>query len=127
LEGDLSGLTSLGSVRGHILPSIPVLEDNGRLVGMVTLTDVLKLHPDQRGTAKVGSVMTKEIITTNPGDSLYTAFDKMTNNQIGRLPVVESGSSSKLIGIITREDVWRVYNIEIRSKLEDVKLSGCIE
>ncbi len=71
--------------------------------------------------------MTKEIITTHPDDTLYTAFDKMTNNQIGRLLVVESSRNSKLLGIITREDVWRVYNIEIRSKLDEVKLSGSIE
>ncbi len=109
------------------IKGLPVVDDNGRLVGMVTLTDVLQLHPDQRAITKVGSVMTKEIITTIPDESLYTAFDKMTNNQIGRLPVVELGSNSKLIGIITREDVWRVYNIEIRSKLEEVKLSGSIE
>jgi predicted transcriptional regulator len=49
----------------------------------------------------------------------------MTNNQIGRLPVVQI-KPSNLIGIITREDVWRVYNIEMRSKLEDVKLSGML-
>ena len=55
------------------------------LIGIVTLTDVLQLHPDQRATTKVGSIMTKEIITTHPDDTLYTAFDKMTNNQIGRL------------------------------------------
>ncbi len=66
-------------------------------------------------------------MTTIPDESLYTAFDKMTSNQIGRLPVTEQGDSTKLIGIITREDIWRVYNIEIRSKLEEVKLSGSIE
>ena len=111
----------------NTIKGMPVLDDNGRLVGMVTLTDVLQIHFDQRATTKVGSVMTKELITTIPDESLYTAFDKMTSNQIGRLPVVEPGDSTKLIGIITREDVWRVYNIEIRSKLEEVKLSGSVE
>ncbi len=48
------------------------------LSGMVTLTDVLQLHPDKRATTKVGSIMTKEVITTTPDESLYTAFDKMT-------------------------------------------------
>ena len=104
----------------------PVLDDDGKLVGMVTLTDVLKTHPDKRAATKVSSVMTKELVTTIPDESLYAAFGKMTNNQIGRLPVVGQGDSIKLIGIITREDVWRVYNIEIMSKLEEVKLSGSI-
>ena len=72
----------------------PVLEDNGRLVGMVTLTDVLQIHPDQRATTKVISVMTKELVTTIPDESLYTAFDKMTSNQIGRLPVINQKDNS---------------------------------
>ena len=111
----------------NAIKGMPVLDDNGRLVGMVTLTDVLKVNPEQRATTMVSSVMTKELITTIPDESLYTAFGKMTSNQIGRLPVVEPGDSTKLIGIITREDIWRVYNVEIMSKLEEVKLSGSVD
>jgi len=113
---------AMNTIKGN-----PVLDDNGRLVGMVTLTDVLKINPDQRATTKVSSVMTKELVTTIPDESLYAAFGKMTSNQIGRLPVVEAGDSTKLIGIITREDVWRVYNIEIMSELEETKLSGSVK
>ena len=105
----------------------PVLDDNSRLVGMVTLTDILQVHPDRRTTTMVSSVMTRELVTTIPDESLYTAFDKMTSNQIGRLPVIEQGGNMKMIGIITREDIGRVYNIEIRSRLEEVKLSGSAE
>jgi len=59
---------------------MPVLDDGGRLVGIVTLTDVLQLHPDKRTTTIVGLVMTKELITTIPDESLYAAFDKMASN-----------------------------------------------
>jgi predicted transcriptional regulator len=105
----------------------PVLDNNDRIVGMVTLSDVLQIHSDQRATTKVSSVMTKELVTTIPDESLYAAFGKMTSNQIGRLPAVEQGDSKKLVGIITREDVWRVYNIEIMSELEETKLSGSVK
>ncbi len=111
----------------NTMKGMPVLDDNGRLVGMVTLTDVLKVNPEQRAKTIASSVMTKELITTIPDESLYTAFGKMTSNQIGRLPVVEPGDNTKLIGIITREDIWRVYNVEIMSELEEVKLSGSVE
>jgi CIC family chloride channel protein len=109
------------------IKGVPVLDDNGRLVGIVTVTDILKIHPDQRATVMVSAVMTKELITAFAEESLYSAFDRMTGNQIGRLPVVERGGGMKLIGIISREDVWRVYNIEISSRLEEVKLSGSVE
>ena len=108
------------------IKGMPVLDIEGKLVGVVTLTDVLKINSDERATTRVRSVMTKELVTTLPDESLYIAFGKMTNNQIGRLLVVGQGDNIKLMGIITREDVWRVYNIEILSELEELKLSGSI-
>ncbi len=111
----------------NAMKGVPVLDDNSRLVGVVALTDVLKVNPEKRATTMVSSVMTKELITTIPDESLYAAFGKMTSNQVGRLPVVEPGDNGKLIGIITREDVWRVYNKEMMSKLEESKLSGSVE
>ncbi len=122
LVSEIAETLSKNGIRG-----IPVLDDNSRLVGMITLTDVLQVHPDQRAATKVSSIMSKELITTTPNESLYTAFDKMTGNQVGRLPVLEQEGNFKLIGIITREDIWRVYNVEIRSKLDEVKLSGTVE
>ena len=82
------------------IKGMPVLDSAGSLVGIVTLSDVLRLHPDQRVTTVVGPIMSKELVTTIPDDSLYTAFDKMTGNQIGRLPVVAPGDNKKLVGII---------------------------
>jgi CIC family chloride channel protein len=109
------------------IKGVPVLDNESKLVGIVTLTDVLKLHPDKRATTKANTIMTKELVKTNPDESLHAAFGKMTSNQVGRLPVVDQKEKTKLIGIITREDVWRVNNIEIMSKLEEVKLSGSVE
>ena len=125
LNAPLSEVAEIMAKNG--IKGMPVLDDNSRLVGMVTLTDILDIHPDRRAMTRVGSVMTKEFITTIPDESLYTAFGKMASNQICRLPVVKSEENKELIGIITREDIWRVYNVEIRSKLEEVKLSGSIE
>ena len=122
LISDVAEMMAKNGIKG-----VPVLDDNGGLIGIVTVTDILKIHPDQRATVMVSAVMTKELITTFAEESLYSAFDRMTGNQIGRLPVVERGGGMKLIGIISREDVWRVYNIEISSRLEEVKLSGSVE
>ena len=122
LVSEVAEILSKNGIKGT-----PVVDDSGRLVGIVTLTDVLKINPDQRIATKVSAVMAKELVTTIPDESLYVAFGKMTNNQIGRLPVVEQTDGTKLIGIIAREDVWRVYNIEILSKLDEVKLSGSVE
>jgi len=43
------------------------------------------------------------------------------------LPLVKAENSKKLIGIITRGDIGRIYDPEIRSRFEDIKLSGRVE
>ena len=91
LVSDVAETLSKNGIKG-----IPVLDDNGRLAGIITLTDVLQVHPDQRATTKVRSVMTKELVTTTPNESLYTAFDKMTSNQVGRLPVMDQEEQLKV-------------------------------
>ncbi|HVP92788.1 MAG TPA: chloride channel protein [Acidobacteriota bacterium] len=121
----LSEIAELMTKNG--IKGTPVVDSKGNLVGIVALTDILQINPEQRGKKTAEDVMTKELVTINPDENLYLAFDKMSNNQIGRLPVVDSTDSKKLIGIITREDIWRVYNVEIRSRLEETKLSGSVE
>jgi predicted transcriptional regulator len=49
---------------------MPVLNDDGRLVGMVTFTDIPQIHLDQTTTKMVRSVMTKELVTMTSDESL---------------------------------------------------------
>jgi CBS domain-containing protein len=63
--------------------------------------------------------MTKDPVVTVPTETLSSVLGKLTGNQIGRLPVVSVADKKKLVGIVTREDIWRVYRIEINSRLEE--------
>ncbi|MGC9516775.1 MAG: CBS domain-containing protein [Methanomicrobiales archaeon] len=58
--------------------------------------------------------MTTEVITTKPEDSVVDALNKITINNIGRLPVVKD---HELVGIISKTDIVRV--LEILSKKKD--------
>jgi CIC family chloride channel protein len=101
------------------IKGMPVVDGTGKLIGVVTLTDILKVDEDQREKKTVGEVMTKELVVIDPNENLYVAFQKMTGNQIGRLPVVDPADNRKLIGLITRGDIGRIYNIEIQSRLKE--------
>ena len=98
---------------------LPVTNRHNELVGILTVTDILEMHPDNRNKKSVSSVMTKDVIVTIPSENLANVLGKLTGNQIGRLPVVKTANKKQLIGIVTREDVWRVYRIEINSRLEE--------
>jgi CBS domain-containing protein len=89
---------------------LPVVDDDGGLVGLVTLTNVLAgtdsilRDPDNRLHAedvKIGDVMVKDIATVDERASLRQAALFLEKHRIGCLPVVTDG---KLRGIITDSD-----------------------
>jgi len=87
---------------------IPIV-DYQKVVGIVTMSDVVKIPREQMGSIQLASIMTKNVIVTYPDESLHDVLQKMTANGIGRLPVV-SRQNSQLLGIVTRTDVIRAYD-----------------
>ncbi len=87
----------------RFIGGLPVVEKE-RLIGIITRSDVLKVPPGERKKRRVKDVMTKDVITITPEDSLADALRLMTGLGIGRLPVVEK-ESNKIVGIIARADI----------------------
>ena len=86
--------------------------NQGRLVGIVTQTDLDKIAklqlPDH---ALLKDIMTPQPITVNPGDALSQVLHLLSSYQLSRLPVI---SDRKLVGIITRSDILRVESEKLR-------------
>lgn len=81
----------------------PILDHNLDLSGLLTWTDVKNYMENPAKLKKsIGSVMTRDLITTTPETSLKEAKELMSSNSINCLPVVEG---KKLIGIITTNDL----------------------
>ena len=55
--------------------------------------------------AKNRDVMTKDPVFCQPGDSLTKVATIMKQKDVGSVPVVESGGSRRLVGIITDRDI----------------------
>ncbi|MCQ3932957.1 MAG: hypothetical protein DPW16_21105 [Chloroflexi bacterium] len=100
--------------------SMCVVDDEGLLGGIVTLSDLQRAYDNAHGEKPltVGDICTRNPITVTPDDVLWTAIRCMSMNDVGRLPVVEPGTH-KLVGFIGRHGVMRAYNIAIARKLED--------
>lgn len=90
----------------------PVVEvdrfDDGRLVGLVTLTDAREIKPVERDAYTVEDVMTTDLKTIEPDSDAMAAIERMRENDIGRLLVVEDGD---LVGLISRSDVMTAFDI----------------
>ena len=79
---------------------MPVVDDNGILVGIVTNRDMCFEDDKNR---KVGDVMTKmPLITGTPGMNGDDALELLRINKIEKLPLVDS--SDRLTGLITVKD-----------------------
>lgn len=89
-------------MRGKRISSIIILENNGKLAGIVTKTDLASIFLTQAtGPLKISSIMTRKVITVMPGDSLLYAESLLINHRISRL-VVER--NKRPVGIITFRD-----------------------
>jgi H+/Cl- antiporter ClcA len=87
----------------------PVLDDVGRLIGVVTRKNFMDRDP----STPVGDLVTQPPSVIFPDMSLRDAADHMVRENVGRLPVVERADPSRVIGIITRSDLLRAHEARL--------------
>ena len=102
----------LGMMAQHHIGGIPVVDDNGFLVGIVTNRD-LRFQRDPK--MPIAQIMTKENLVTAPkGISLPDATDILRQHKIEKLPVTDA--DGKLVGLITYKDLMKIKDNPIASK-----------
>jgi len=91
----------------------PVLDDNGRLIGVITQKDLRN--------AGVSAGRLVELIRRSPkfvydDCTVRQAADHMVNHGIGRLPVVDRQNPTQVVGIVTRSDVLSSYRRQLEEE-----------
>ncbi|MER3399829.1 MAG: hypothetical protein C4313_01620 [Thermoflexus sp.] len=96
---------------------LPVVDEEGRLVGIVTLGDIREASPSDATSLSifelnyllarltVDKIMTRKVITVTPDTPIYEAARLMLEHKIGGLPVVVD---SRVVGIITESDIFKM-------------------
>lgn len=91
------------------IQAYPVVDNNDKLVGIITRTDIKDAMIRGEKDITVDKIMSTNIISVNPDETLDDAINKMRKNHLSRLPVVDINNKSKVIGIITRGDILRAH------------------
>jgi CBS domain-containing protein len=104
---DLLVTEAAAIMRTEDVGSLPVVE-NDRLVGVLTDRDiVVRVVAEGRdaGATSVGEVISNDLVTVTPEQSLDEALALMARHQVRRLPVVEE--DGRLVGVVAQADVAR--------------------
>jgi H+/Cl- antiporter ClcA len=84
---------------------LPIVNAEGILLGVISWQDVLQKALSGDLSGKVDDYMIKEVITTFPEESLRSIADRMAENHVGVLPVVDRYKKGKLRGLITQYEL----------------------
>jgi CBS domain-containing protein len=102
-------------LRLNRIGAVPVLDDDGRLVGMLSERDITyRLATDGENvlSARVADLMTEQVITCAPGDDVKHVMAEMTYKRSRHLPVLEDGA---IVGIVSIGDV-------VKARLDEAEL-----
>jgi len=109
---------ALKLIRDRRIRRLPVVDERGRLVGIIAEKDLLYASPSPAtalsifeihyhlARLRISQVMRRDVITTTPDTPIEEAAQLMADNKIGCLPVMSQG---RLVGIITETDIFKTF------------------
>jgi len=112
-------------LRRYRVSALPVVDDAGRVLGVVSEADLLTkealddepgvlagiLHRRDQARARgvtAGDLMTTAVVAVRPDDTVEHAAKLMYDRRVKRLPVTDE--NGRLVGIISRADVLSVFD-----------------
>ncbi len=104
------------------ITGLPVVDEDDRVVGVVSESDLLA-----RKALTAADIMSAPAVTVHAQESVSQAGQLMTRLGLQRLPVTDA--EQRLIGIVTRRDLLRVFlrpDAEIRRQVSEDVLSDSI-
>jgi CBS domain-containing protein len=139
----------VGALREHRVSAFPVLDDQGKVIGVVSEADMLTKealaggydgmpgmitgllrHKEQekaRGI-KAGELMTRPAVTVGADNTVQDAARIMYKHKVKRLPVTDA--NNHLVGIVSRTDILSVFSRpdeDIRKEITgEVIPDGCL-
>ncbi len=107
------------SYKTHI-QGFPVMADEKHLYGFIAVHDLedvlLRDAKANLQEIKVAEVVASPVLVAYPDEPVLAAIRKMSPRDLARLPVVSRGENGVLLGLISRSDILRAYEIGLSQR-----------
>ena len=110
---------ALQLMKKHQFRRLPVVNQDGVLVGIVSERDLLHASPSPATSLsvwemnyllaklKIGQLMTKDVIAVTPETPIEVAARTLVEHRIGGMPVIDA--ARHVVGVITETDIFRAF------------------
>lgn len=102
-------------MRARRISGVPVVDEVGDLVGIVTIEDIIRALDHGHIEEPVDTWMTKDVVTVRDRWPLTESMSVLDRTGYGRLPVLDE--SGKLVGIVTPESILHSLLVELNRLL----------
>ena len=117
IRPDATIAAAIDMLNGERVGALVVSEDGGEVAVVLSERDIVRAlvrHGEDLLSRAVEDIMTRDVITCEPGDTVGELMSEMTNRRIRHLPVVVEG---RLRGIVSIGDV-------VKNRLDEVEFEA---
>lgn len=135
IKEDIPIQEALQIMRDKGIRRLPVVNNAGKLVGLVSEKDLLNASPSGATSLsvwelnyllskiEVSDIMTKNVVTISEDTPLEEAARIMCDNKIGSLPIVKDG---EVVGIITETDLFKIFLELLGARHSGVRVTALV-
>jgi CBS domain-containing protein len=107
IPADLNIYNALKIMLANEISGLPVVEESGKLIGIITEKDVLAIHDSSSlKDKKVSSLIVKKVIYVDENTSCDEIRKILLKKKIKRIPILRDG---RPIGIVSRRDILKFF------------------
>ena len=106
-----------GIMKSKGIDAIPVV-DSGKLLGILSARDTALVPEDKWPETNIGQIMKKNLIIGYSDETLHDAINRMVENHIHHLLIVDKGNHEKLVGLLASHDIALTYDLQKKTLFE---------
>ena len=89
--------------------ALPVLDDDGDLVGIISMSDISKVERAERNRVQVASMYSKDVKFAFPDQTMHEVVERMRELHLANFPVVSRRDEKRVLGMVTKGDIMTAY------------------